>query len=214
MSFRLSPQLAAALRSGEHPIAPLIRIDLPDHTITQLVGAGEVMWGDDVYRGRDDRFGVLVAASNIRDGVGNEAPDWQLTFAPPSEAAVGDLTAANTQGSRVRGWIGAINRQNGQLIAEPKQVFEGEIDFGRLKVGKGQRTVELRCYSALEVFHDQEQGARLSDAWHRMVWPGEAGLANMTGIDKTSYWGVEKVPSGVTYGSGGGGGSAYLAQQL
>lgn len=214
MSFRLSPQLAAALRSGEHPIAPLVRIDLPGYTIMHMVGAGEVAWGGDVYRGRDDRFGVLLAASNIRDGIGNEAPDWQLTFAPPGETAVADLTAANTQGSRVRGWIAAINRQTGQLIGDPKQVFEGEVDFGRLRVGKGERTVELRCYSAIDVFHDQEQGARLSDAWHRMVWPDETGLANMTGIEKTSYWGVEKVPSGVTYGTGGGGGSRYAMARL
>lgn len=214
MSFRLTPQLSAALRSGEYPIAPLVEIELPDYLLTYMVGAGEVPWGNRLFRGQDPRFGVLLAASNIRDGVGNEAPDWQLTFAPPNTTAVQDLTAADTQGARVRGWLGAINRVTGQLVPDPKQVFEGEIDFGRLRVGRNERTVEVRCISALEVFHDQERGAKLSDAWHRLVWPDETGLANMTGIERESYWGVEKVPSGVTYGTGGGGGSSYLANMV
>lgn len=95
------------------------------------------------------------------------------------------------------------------LVPEPVQLFEGELDVAKLSVGKGSRTVEWRAASALERFHDRERGARLSDAWHQLVWPGETGCANMSGIEKTSYWGVEKVPGGVTYGTGGGGGSAY-----
>lgn len=214
MTFRLTPQMTTALRTGDFPIAPLIEIVLPDYTLRHVVGSGEVPWGGNKFVGNDARFGVLLSASNIRDGVGNEAPDWQLTFAPPNDAAVEDLAAANTQGARVRGWLAAVNRVTGQVVPEPKQVFEGGLDFARVRVGRNERTVEIRAYSALEVFHDQEQGARLSDAWHKLVWPGETGLANMLGIEKTSYWGVEKVPSGVTYGTGGGGGTGYLSREV
>jgi hypothetical protein len=90
------------------------------------------------------------------------------------------------------------------VIPDPVHLFAGELDVPRLRVGKGSRVVEWRCSSALEAFHDQEIGARLSDSHHRTVWPGETGLANMTGIEKTSYWGVERPPSAVTYGGGGG----------
>lgn len=207
MSYRLTPQMAAALRTGRYPLAPLIEIDMPDWSLRHLVGSSEVAWKGQVYRGKDARFGVLVAAGNLRDGVLDEAPDWPLTFAPPDEIAVDLLTRANIQGSRVAGYLGLIDRNTGQLLPEPIQMFEGDIDVPRLRVGKGSRTVEFRCVSALECFHDGEIGARLSDAWHQMVWPGETGLANMSGIDKTSYWGVEKAPSGVTYGTGGGGGT-------
>lgn len=158
--------------------------------------------------------GVTVALLS-EAGVGDQAPDWQLTFAPPSEAAAGDLSAATAQGGTVNGWLAVIDPQTGLLLPEPIQVFAGELDYARLRVGKASRTVEWRCASALEPFHDQEIGARLSDSWHKTVWPGETGLANMTGIEKTSYWGVESPPSGVTTGSGGGAGlTNYVLRQL
>ena len=116
---------------------------------------------------------------------------------------------ADVQGSAVAGYLGVIDRATGSLLPDPVQLFAGELDVARLRVGKGSRTVEWRCVSALERFHDQERGARLSDAWHRLVWPGETGLANMSGIEKTSYWGVESVPSGVTYASSGGFGARF-----
>ncbi len=206
MTFRLTPQMSAALRTGQSPLAPLVEVVLPDYTMRHLVGSGEVAWGGNTFLGEDERFGVLVAAGNLKDGIADEAPEWQLTFAPPDSAAVEDLTEATAQGGDVRGWLGVVDRVTGLILPDPIQLFEGELDVARLRVGKGSRTVEWRCVSALEAFHDQEIGARLSDSWHRLVWPGETGLANMTGIERTSYWGVEKPPSGVTYGSGGGAG--------
>lgn len=213
MSFRLTPQIATALRAGVSPIVPLIEVMLPDEPLYHLVGSGEVLWGNRKFVGRDHRFGILVAASNLKDGTPDEAPDWSLTFAPSDEAAVEDLTRANVQGAEVNGFLGVVDRATGLLIPEPLQVFAGELDVARLRVGKGTRTVEWRCVSALERFHDTETGARLSDAFHKTVWPDETGLANMTGIEKTSYWGVEKIPSGVTVISSSGA-AAYALQNL
>ena len=197
MTFRLEPAVASALRSGRHPVVPLVEVVLPGHTLRHLVGSGEVSWGTKTFRGRDAQFGVLIAAGTLKDGSGNEAPEWDLTFAPPAGVSAAVLTSAMAQGGEVSGWLGVMDRSTGLLVPEPVQLFAGELDVARLRVGKGSRTVEWRCVSALEVFHDQEVGARLSDAWHKLIWPGEAGLANMTGIEKTSYWGVEKPPSAV-----------------
>jgi hypothetical protein len=208
MTFRLTPTMTAAMRAGQSPIVPLIEVVMPTYTLCHLVGSGELLWGAKRFVGADPRFGVLISAGNLTDGASDEAPDWSLTFNPPSEVAVADLTRANVQESPVSGWLAVVDRPTGQILPEPIQLFAGMLDVARLRVGKGTRTVEWRCVSALEVFHDEETGARLSDAWHQMIWPGETGCANMTGIEKTSYWGVEKVPSGVTIGSGGGGGTS------
>lgn len=197
--MRLTPQMVTALRTGAHPIAPLIRADLPGYTMLHLVGSAEVMWGTDKYVGRDPRFGVLVSAGNLKDGVGDEAPDWELTFAPPDESAAADLSSAAMQGSPVTGWLAVTDRTTGQLLPNPLPVFAGTLDFARLKVGRGTRNVVWTCVSVLDVFHDNDEGSRLSDAWHKAVWPGETGLANMTGIERTSYWGVEKPPPNVSY---------------
>ncbi len=210
MTFRLTPQMSAALRAGKSPLAPLIEVVLPGYTLRQLIGAGEVMWGAKKFVGRDPKFGILVAASTLKDGVGDEAPDWDLTFAPPDAIAAAELTTAQSQGGVVSGWLAVVDRATGLILPEPIQLFAGELDVARLRVGKGARTVEWRCSSALEPFHDQEIGARLSDSWHQLVWPGELGLTNMTGISRTSYWGVEKPPSAVTF-TGGSTRASFLA---
>lgn len=197
MTFRLTPQMSAALRTGRYPFAPLVRVALPGYTLCQIVGSAEVRFLDDKFVGRDPRFGILMAASNLKDGVGDEAPDWSLTFVPPNEVAASELAAATAQGGEVGGWLGLIDPATGLLLPEPVQLFAGELDVPRIRVGKGTRSLEWRCVSALEPFHDEEKGARLSDSWHRLVWPNETGLANMTGTDKTSMWGVEKPPSTV-----------------
>lgn len=202
MTFRLTPAMSAALRKGEHPLAPLVEVVLPTYTLRHLVGAGEVMWGDKLFTGVDDRFGALVAAGTLKDGIGDEAPDWNLTFVPPDTSAAAYLTTATAQGGEVNGWLAVVDRGTGLILPEPIQLFAGELDVARLRVGKGTRSVEWRCTSALEPFHDQEIGARLSDAWHQLVWPGETGLANMTGIERTSFWGVEKPPSAVAVVTG------------
>lgn len=203
--MHLTPTMVTALRAGRYPIAPLIRADLPGYTLKHLVGAGVAPWGADVFTGKDARFGSLVAASNIADGAGDEAPEWLLTFAPPDEAAVATISSADMQGSPVFGWLAVVNPATGIVLSDPLSMFVGTLDVPRLRVGKGTRTVEWRCLSALDTFHDTNEGARLSDAWHKSVWAGETGLANMTGIDKTSYWGVENPPSNISYGRGGGG---------
>lgn len=202
MSMRITPQVAAALRLGIYPIAPLIEVRLPGYTLRHVVGAGAVPWGQSVFLGEDERFGALVSAGDLQDGISDEAPDWDLTFAPPTAAATADLCKAEHQGAPVFGWIAVIDRATGLPLPEPLQLFAGELDVPRLRVGKAGRTIEWRCSSALECFHETETGARLSDAYHQLAWPGETGLANMTGIDKTSYWGVENPPSNVTYGDG------------
>lgn len=203
MTFRLTPAMSAAMRAGKSPIVPFVEVTLPTYTMRHLVGSGEVDWGVKRFVGRDPKFGVLVSAGNLHDGVSDEAPEWVITFAPPDEATAAELTAATAQGGEVNGWIAVVDRTTGLVIPDPVHLFAGELDVPRLRVGKGSRVVEWRCTSALEAFHDQEIGARLSDSHHLTVWPGETGLANMTGIERTSYWGVEKPPSNVTYAGGG-----------
>jgi hypothetical protein len=202
MTFRLTPPMSAALRAGQSVYAPLVRVQLPDYTLCQLVGSAEVRFNGEKFVGEDPRFGILVAASNLKDGVADQAPDWLLTFVAPEGAAASELAAATAQGGEVGGWLGLINPADGRLLPEPIKLFAGELDVPRIRVGKGTLALEWRCASALEPFHDEETGARLSDSWHEMVWPGETGLANMTGIDKTSMWGVEKPPSTVRVGGG------------
>ena len=55
----------------------------------------------------------------------------------------------------------------------------------------------------IERFFDDDEGARLADGFHRSVWPGEEGLAFVTGVEKTVYWGMDAPPSAVVAGRTG-----------
>lgn len=121
--------MSAALRTGQYPFAPLVRVQLPDYTLCHLVGSAEVPFNGERFVGEDSRFGILVAASNLKDGVADEAPDWSLTFVPPTEVAASELAAATAQGGEVAGWLGLIDPSTGRLLPEPIQLFAGSSTF-------------------------------------------------------------------------------------
>src|SRR3546814_20326641 len=86
------------------------------------------------------------------------------------------------QGSVVSLWLAAVDRATGAVIPEPLLLFTGELDQPTLTVDKGSRELEFECVSGFERLFDNEEGLRLADSWHQSVWPGEMGLANVTGI--------------------------------
>ena len=74
--------------------------------------------------------------------------------------------------------------------------------------GLGERSLDMEFVSACERLFEVQEGARLSDAFHQEIWPGERGLANITGTKKKVYWGGEVPQSGITRLSSGGGSGA------
>jgi hypothetical protein len=185
-----NPATEAALQADVPLIAGLLKIQLPDATIRLLDGAATIDYGGEIYVGRDATFGVLAAVDRISDGVGDEAPAIRITLHPADDAAAAELSGPLMQGSSVWLWLAAIARTTGAIIGDPLLIFSGELDQPTLTVGKGKRELQYDCVSSMERLFDNQEGVRLADSWHQQVWPGELGLANMTGIIKTIYWGV------------------------
>src|SRR5688500_6691140 len=100
------------------------RADLPNYTLRLLDGASEVTWSEGTFKGRDDTFGVLAAIEPISDGVGDQAPQLAITLNPPSEAASASLSHPDMQGSRLRIWIGALDKATKAVIASPYLLFD------------------------------------------------------------------------------------------
>jgi len=179
-------------------------------TIRLLDGAGSVSFnaggGVETFTGSDPVFGVLSAIDEIADGVGDEAPGLSITLLPASDAAAVDLANPTMQGSPVTLWLGAVDRATGAVIADPLMIFYGELDQPTLVIDKGVRELEFECVSGFERMFENDEGARLADSFHQNVWPGETGLAQVTGITRTIYWGVEAPRATVVRGGGGGGG--------
>jgi len=185
----LSPALDAALSADRPLIYGSVEINLPGYDLRLLDGSGMLLIDGKTFVGEDANFGVLESIDDLTDGMGDEAPAIQINLLPASEAAVGDLASPLFQGARVRIRLGAVQRATGLSIGE-QVLFDGELDVPRLTVGKGMRRLSFECVSAFERFFADDEGAKLSEAWHQATWPGEEGFANITGVEKTIYWGI------------------------
>lgn len=194
---QLSPALDNAL-AGQNPTTfGAAEIVLPTHTIRILDGSGVITFDSKTFTGSDPTYGSLDSVSEFTDGTGDEAPAITLTLAPAGDAAAADLASADMQGSQVSIWLGAVDPTTGLVIGEPYLVFLGVLDTATLKAGANSRLLDLEITSAFEWFFFNDDGVRLSDTFHRYLWPNEDGLSQVTGVAHQIYWGVSPA-SGVS----------------
>lgn len=197
---QLSPELEAALQQPQATIFGAIQMVLPGRTVQVIVGSGVVQFAVDgvmqTFTGKDDIVGVFAAIEQISDGIGDEAPALTLTFMPEGAAAAAELASVEMQGSPVRLWLGAIDPPTGLVIGPPLLLFNGLLDVATLKAGSTARTVDYEVTSIFEDFFLSDDGARLCDAFHEYVWPGEMGCSFVTYVTQQIYWGAAS-PDGV-----------------
>lgn len=210
----LTPAMEAALDSDRVWLFGAVLLDLNDGRQVALVdGARQVTFDPDgsglvTFKGEHAQFGTMVGLEPPDDGAGDQAPNMSLDLAPAKAADAVDLAQPGMQGSRVRLWLGAIDPTTRQVIADPYKLFEGQLDQPTLKVTEHGRTLALECVSAFVHLFRNEEANRLSHTFHQAVWPGETGLAGVSGISRTVLWGPGERPSSVRYigESRGGGG--------
>lgn len=178
--------LLAGLTATSPLVVILTEVRLPDQTVYWTDG-GFVVWGGQTYTARHDVYGVVDSIEEIEDGSDNEATRCAITILPPDGTGMVQLANPTTQGSFVSVHLGAVDRETGLLIGEPDLLFQGELDFGRLGVGSNWSLVlecgteEARC---LEPNADQ----RLSDPYHKAIWPGERGFEHVTDTKRKIHW--------------------------
>lgn len=213
---QLSPQLDAALR-GETPIVfGAVSIALPGATVNLLDGAGQLTFGGRTYVGEDATYGVLAAVEALSDGLGDSAPSLGITLLPAGDAAAAALAAPNMQGSPVTLHLGAVDRATGAVVPDPHLIFLGELDVPTLQSGTTSRKLDYTIVSVFERMFESDEASRLSPGFHRSIFPSEAGLDMVTGVDQPVYWGMEGGSSAITYGgtptyfdAAGGGGTVF-----
>jgi hypothetical protein len=199
-----TPALDAALSGGSVIFFVCGKADLPGYTLRLLDGASSVTWAEGTFVGRDPTFGVMSAIEPVTDGVGDQAPMLGMTLLPPSEAAAASLAAPGMQGSRLRIWLGALDLTTKAVIADPYLIFDGELDQPTLTIDRGTRELDFECVSSFEKLFRNDEGHRLSQAHHQEIWPGETGLADVTGVVKQVLWGPGDKIAGSFPGAGGG----------
>ena len=193
----MDPLLIAALQADGPVVATLIRLDLPGKTIF-LTDGGFVDYAGNRYLGDHPVYGALSSVSPIRDGSKAQSTRIDIVVHPATDEALVSLAAPATQGSRVQGWEGAIDRLTGLLIGLPLLQFDGELDKARFSVGEA-RALTLACGSHSERQLEPNADWRLNHAFHTRIWgAGETGLIHMTNVLKKSEW-RERPPNPGTF---------------
>lgn len=176
-------------------LSGLMKMELPSRDVL-LCDGGFVPWGDDVFLSKDTEFGILTGFEALSEGVGDEAPAGVLSMAPASTAAAAVLSQPGYQGSRIRMWVAEIDDDTGQVIGQPDQMVDWQIDSTRLRIARGSRVLEIGCVTQGQRLMLKNEGNVLSPAFHRTVYPGQAGLDNATGLSVDVAWGTASPPRG------------------
>lgn len=167
-----------------------VEIELDQGFLRLIDGAGQVSCLGRTFYGQDPTFGVLANLDPITDGMGSQAPGLNVTINPPTADAAAILGSEDMQGKSVLIWFGVLS-PNAGVVQDPLLIFNGQVDQGVLSVGAGTRSIALACVSVWELMFDDQQGNRLTNAWHQSAWPGELGFEFVTAITRQLPWGAD-----------------------
>lgn len=189
-------------------ITGLLRIDLPGHTV-RLTDGGTTLFDGELYTANDEVIGSLAAVDTIAEGIGDEIPALDLTFAPPSVAAVSALSSGAIQKSRVRLWLAEYDASTGEIVGTPELRFIGFVDQPQTSFAYRQLSLQITAVPELEAMFFKDTGNGLSISFHKALYPGELGHDNASGLSIPIAWGVESPPRSTVYFGGGGSGGSF-----
>lgn len=180
----------------------------------RLNDGGTLVFNDESYVSRHPVFGAIAGFTAIDEGVGDQIPNGTLTFSPGPTADPYTINSPTLQGTRLRMWIGEVDRDTGLLDGEPEQVLDSIVDVTTLKFGRGKLALEVDIVARGERLVLINEGNTISGEFHRRIYPDERGLDNATGVPINVAWGVTGAPRGISAGGGSAFGSAASNARL
>lgn len=204
---------AIAGRSGPAVwLTQVLRWTTADFTL-RLTTGGFLVWGDELFVQSDAVWGSISDLPAFEDGVDGQTTRADISFLPASHAALAAMADRRHQGSLIEVFDCSIHADTGLLWGEPDLLFRGEADFARLAIG-GSEELVLECGTEEARLNEPNEDRRLSDPFHRSVWPGELGLSHVTGLTRKIYWRQSQpsISGGGGYGGPGGGGETSILQ--
>lgn len=198
---------AIAGRSGKAVwLTQLFRWSTADFDL-RLTTGGTIIWAGETFRQRDPAWGVLGALPTFDDGIDSQTSRADITIYPASHEALATMADRKHQGTSLAVWDASIDPDTGLLMGQPDLLFQGRFDFARF-IGNEAEELILECGTDEAWLIEPNEDRRLSDPFHRSVWPGELGMSHVTGLGRTIYW-RQNQPGGISGGGGyvGGGGS-------
>ena len=176
-------------------ITGLIKIELPGGTV-RLSDGGSTVFNSETYTPVDATLGGLSAIETIAEGVSDEIPALELTFAPPGVTAVTALSNGAIQRSRVRLWVAEYDTDTGVIVGTPELRFIGFVDQPQVAFAFRQFSITITCVPDLEAMFFRDTGNGLSATFHKALYSGELGHDNASGLSIPVHWGVASPSSG------------------
>lgn len=186
----LSPGVEARLAGGHALEFYALELVLPAYTLRLIDGSGFVEFDGMTFVGKDATYGTLGAIESFDEGVENKAPRLSVSLLPPTNAAASTLANPAAQGGQARLWYGTLDPLTGLPDDDPHLEFVGKIDVPVLKIGKS-RILEIEIASIWEELFPRDDGARLNNAFHQTIWPGELGFEFVVDVQKQMPWGAD-----------------------
>ena len=181
-----------------------LEIALPNATY-RLSSGVEVTFGGNTY-GRDDELGFLSYVGNISSGSKGTTELPEIGLEIPTQTGLGYIATAAAQGSAWTLYAGTVDEASGLVDGSPIVLSTGFLNRVTIDSRPGGSSVSIESYSQEQLTLLDDAQVRLSDAFHKQVWPGETGLSNVSRVARDIYWRAKEPPRGVTRGGGGGGG--------
>lgn len=198
----LSPALDAAVSGDRVTMFGALKIELPGITARLLDGSAEIEIDGEDYAGSLAGFGSWESIEEIEDGFGDEAPGTTIVILPEDDEAAALISHPDNQFSSVTVMVGARDDETGLCIGEPYVAIKGVVDVPIYNVGLRECSVELDIASKMELLLFNDEDRVMSPAFHRRVWPDEAGMDHCTGVADNGYWGQNPPSGGVQNASG------------
>jgi hypothetical protein len=177
---------------------------LPDHTV-RLCDGGFIEFDSEMFTSLDSVVGTLASVESMAEGIGDEIPALDLTFAPQSAVAFTTISNGAMQKSEISFWIGEYDPATGLIDGTPDLMFLGFIDQPSLRFGKGIFEMSLSAVPTAEWFFERDHGNSLSATFHKSIYPGETGHDNATGLSVSVAWGTDAPRASFSGGSFSGG---------
>lgn len=206
---------ASSIIARKQPVSWIVQLmkwETQNFTLRLSTG-GFIPWGNESFLARDPTFGLLGELPTFEDGIDSQTTRSSITIIPPNPTALAAIADRAHKRTRLRVWDATLDIETGMLIGEPDPLFQGMVDYPRLVLGESWEVV-LECCTEEALLNEPNEDRRLSNPFHQSVWPGETGLAYVTGLGRKIYWRAN-APAGTGgggYVSGGGNGGGNSLQ--
>lgn len=193
---------------SEDVIGPFnaVMLEMPGYTARLWTGVGDLQMLGQTFQGVGDLGGI----SGIESATSTISPRVTLEMSGLDPVYLDEVSDYVIQDSPVWVWFGLLNRETGQLLADPRLEFYGVIDQPKIKIDR-ELLVTLECVGGAEHAMRINPGRR-NPAHHEAIWPGDKFYQYVGDSRLQQPWGDKDahdprtIRGGTTGGGGGRGG--------